>query len=30
MQGRLPGRLLAQFKGWQVNTFEFENEHEEE
>ncbi|MBV6395788.1 MAG: GTPase HflX [Anaerolineales bacterium] len=30
MQGRIPGRLLAQFKAWQANTFEFENERQEE
>jgi GTP-binding protein HflX len=32
MQGRIPGRLLAQFSGWQVtpNTPELEEEEEEE
>ena len=30
MQGRIPGRLLAQFKGWQVKKFAFEKEHTEE
>ena len=30
MQGRIPGRLLAQFKGWQVKKFEFEKEQTEE
>ena len=30
MQGRVPGRLLAQFKPWQVKKFEFEKEPEEE
>ena len=30
MQGRIPGRLLAQFKGWQVKKFAFEKESEEE
>ena len=30
MQGRIPGRLLAQFKAWQVKKFEFEKEHDEE
>jgi len=29
MQGRLPGRLVAQFKPWQVKSFTFEKEHEE-
>ena len=30
MQGRIPGRLLAQFKGWQVKKFAFEKESKEE
>ena len=30
MQGRIPGRLMAQFKPWQVKKFEFEREPEEE
>ena len=30
MQGRIPGRLLAQVKGWQVKKFAFEKESEEE
>ena len=29
MQGRLPGRLMAQFKRWQVKSFTFEKETEE-
>ena len=30
MQGRIPGRLAAQFKPWQVKKFAFEKEPEEE
>ena len=30
MQGRIPGRLLAQFKGWQVDNNHHEPEEEEE
>jgi GTP-binding protein HflX len=30
MQGRIPGRLLAQFSGWQVNGAQQEPEEEEE
>jgi len=30
MQGRIPGRLLAQFKGWQVTNNHHEVEEEEE
>jgi GTP-binding protein HflX len=30
MQGRIPGRLMAQFKAWQVKKFEFEKEPKEE
>jgi GTPase len=30
MQGRIPGRLLAQFSGWQVNTNHREPEEEDE
>jgi GTP-binding protein HflX len=30
MQGRIPGRLLAQFSGWQVDTNHHEAEEEEE
>ncbi|MEW5940773.1 MAG: GTPase HflX [Chloroflexota bacterium] len=30
MQGRIPGRLMAQFKAWQAKKFEFEKEREEE
>ena len=30
MQGRIPGRLLAQFSGWQVNANHHEPEEEEE
>lgn len=30
MQGRIPGRLLAQFKGWQVTDNHHEPEEEEE
>jgi GTP-binding protein HflX len=30
MQGRIPGRLAAQFKPWHVKKFEFEKEPEEE
>ena len=30
MQGRIPGRLLAQFNGWQVSTNTLEPEEEEE
>ncbi len=29
MQGRLPGRLMAQFKRWQVKSFTFEKEEAE-
>ena len=30
MRGRIPGRLVAQFKPWQVKKFAFEKEPEEE
>ena len=30
IQGRIPGRLMAQFKAWQVKKFEFEKEQPEE
>jgi GTP-binding protein HflX len=30
IQGRIPGRLMAQLKAWQVKKFEFEKEPEEE
>jgi GTP-binding protein HflX len=30
MQGRIPGRLLAQFQAWQVKKFEFEKDAKEE
>jgi len=30
MKGRIPGRLVAQFKPWQVKKFAFEKEAEEE
>ena len=30
MQGRIPGRLQAQFKSWQVKKFEFEKQQNEE
>ena len=30
MQGRIPGRLHAQFKSWQVKKFEFEKQQNEE
>ena len=30
MRGRIPGRLVAQFKPWQVKKFAFEKEAEEE
>ena len=30
IQGRIPGRLAAQFKPWQVKKFVFEKEPEEE
>ena len=30
MQGRIPGRLLAQFSGWQIDTNHHEPEEEEE
>ena len=29
MQGRVPGRLIAQFKPWQISNNEFEKNHEE-
>jgi hypothetical protein len=30
MQGRVPGRLLAQFSGWQVNGDDHGNDQEPE
>ena len=30
MQGRIPGRLLAQFSGWQIPNNHLEPEEEEE
>jgi hypothetical protein len=30
MQGRIPGRLLAQIRGWQVDGNQHEPEEEEE